>query len=143
MLRTNQQRLELRKLIIKHPDLIAEPKPGKVLIMLKSKGRATRYHETVMVADLYEAIDTDARASVPESLKPRLDELMSMQSVRVNKHSKALDILKNAFSQESDTWQRINALVGEPISLLEEAGLPEPTLHQIDVARMKTWPIRI
>jgi hypothetical protein len=111
-------------------------------LALMDKTKKRRYHLEVSMASVYEAIDDAEWAQVPEAEKTAVSELLTMQFMEVSKRGRAVRVLMTAFPETTVTWGRIFDVVTEPISMLEEANLPEPTLHQLEVARTIPWPIR-
>lgn len=133
----------LRELILNDPRLVAIKSTEMLRLALADKRHVTRYHRTVLTSSIYEAIDDAEWEQVPEAEKAAVSELLAMFQIEVAKDSRAMRKLMAAFPLGTATGNRIVDLVSKPTSMLEEANLPEPTLHQLEVARTIPWPIRI
>lgn len=142
MLVTRNQNRKLRELIQNDPKLMAIESVPMLHLALVDKRTKRRYHATVTVASIYEAIDPAEWNEVTGAEREAVVELLTMHAIEVTKHGRAMSVLMAAFPEDTVTWKRIFNVVSEPISMLEEADLPEPTLHQIEVARTIPWPIR-
>ena len=142
MLRTRKQAQRLRELILNDPRLMAIESVQMLQLALMDNQTKRRYHKTVTVASIYEAIDDAEWAQVDGAEKAAVSELLTMQFVEVSKRGRAMRVLMTAFPEGTVTWSHIFDVVSVPISMLEEASLPEPTLHEIEVARTIPWPIR-
>lgn len=142
MLTTRDENRRLRELIQNNPKLMAIEAVPMLRLALMDNRAKRRYHATVTVASIYEAIDPAEWAAVKGVEREAVSELLTMHAVEVSKHGRAMQTLMAAFPEDTVTWKRIFDVVSEPVSMLEEADLSEPTLHQIEIARTVPWPIR-
>jgi len=105
------------------PDILAD-------LLLNIGGQA----ESINGGELYDAIDrTEARALTADG-KVDLQEILAVSGqINITAGSKVRTLLMGLFPSGT-TFTALQALVQIDQTRLQQLGIPEPTLHQIDVA---------